>query len=400
VNNTNSATLVTTAAGTANQIIPGYYVLGSPEAQNSDFAKNHLPTKGAITPIPAPSVNTLPGNFGASASSVEARQFLFTSGNAQWKEVQCYTPMIRYDLIDSIAAAKGIDVSLGFGYKMFINGGLYLHPSVHFAYFNAQSKNALQTGYEEAKFYIQGVNAQCISTTETAIPEGPINDLNAITRVVYTIDPDTQVSQGLSGSIVNALTYATQWYWRFVTAIGYQINEGVSVEALVGYQMTRCKLSLLEASGTFTSPLKDYIDPQAKSPLLSAIAITDGATAYNFKENVSPVEEAQARMISGVVIGFGMNFNLAQNLSMGVQLTNVYNMKRNYTIENVLVSPSVEIKNTTDAAKTEGTTTTETSQNAEPAVTTFNANMVQHQTGVSVNFTYLLPVGGECNPAA
>jgi len=366
----------TPTTGSDTVIIPGYVLYKG--AADSEFAKNFFPTLGATVKIPS------------SSTSAQARDLLYANGT--WKEVQCYTPMIRYDTLDQIVGGQGIDVSLGVGYKMFINGGLYLHPSVHFAYFNAKSKNAIQTGYEGASFYLQGVNAQYI-TESTKVPQDAPKD----PVPVYTLDPETKVDQGISGSIANALTYETQWYWRFVTAMGYQINEGLSVEALVGYQMTRCKLSLLQSNAAFKTPLKDFLDPVDNSPIHSSIAVTDGASAYNFKDNVSPVEQTQAKMISGIVLGFGMNFNIAQNLSMGVQLTTVCNMKREYAMD-VLYAPTVEA---TSATTTNQANTEETNSSAQSnPSTTFQAKMAQHQTGVAVTFTYLLPVGGECNTAS
>jgi len=387
------APVVFPAAGAAGTAIPGYFIYTPTDTNKLLPVPNSAPTN------PSQLLNI------ATPTASDAQSYATTLDQvATWKNNTFVAPKLRYDLVDNLNAATGIDVALGFGYKMFINGGFYVHPSVHFAYYNAKSVNAVQTSFEQIQFYTKAVNANAQYVSAATPLAGTIPAMST-PIALYGIDPETNVTQGMSGTIANALTYENQWYWRFMTAFGYQLSEGLSVEALVGYQMTRAKLSLQEAQGDFENSASLFDQPSDQSPILNAILLNNEEAFYNFNDNVGDMEEAQAKMISGVVLGLGMNFTIAKNLTMGVQLVNVFNAKRTYSIEGVLIAPEANHTAPTNTTNNNSSTANNTNNNAsdnepEEATTDFTAEIAQNQTGVSVNFTYLLPVGGDCNPAA
>jgi len=345
---------------------------------------------------------------------------------AAYKKVETITPYIDYSQINSLNGSIGVDVKGGFGYKFYVNDGFYLHPAVNFAYYNAKSENAVDSVYQESTFYTRAVKAKyAVAQTDaikagaavpTSQPPAAVTD-EAGTQTLYSIDPETSVTQGVGSSLKEALTFQNQWYWNFVNSFGYQLSEGVSVEATVGYQMTRCKLTIKESEGSFANLGATFDKGSPNSTILNAIGLNDAKQYYSFGEELTEAEDSSAKMISGLVLGFGMNFAIAKNLTMGVSVTNVFNMAREFEIDDVKIAPTANstakaaagtaaagtaAAGTTGAGTTAaaGTTGAQSAAPSDPATTSFNAKMSQNQTGISVNLTYFIPMGSDCNPAA
>jgi hypothetical protein len=183
------------------------------------------------------------------------------------------------------------------------------------------------------------------------------------------------------------------------------------VEAIVGYQMTRCKLTVKEVSGDFQNLGATFDKGSPDSTILNAINLNNTKSIYRFGEDLTEAEESAAKMISGLVLGFGVNFAIANNLTMGVSLTNVFNMAREFEIDDVQIAPTAKSTAKTAAAASAagatgtGTaaaagTTAQSSEQIDPATTSFTAKMSQNQTSFLVNLTYFFPMGSDHNPGA
>jgi len=289
-----------------------------------------------------------------------------------------------------------------------------MHPTFNFGYCNTTSNNAVDSIYQKATFYTRAIKARYVTAQTDTVKEGAATPTGAInpatyTQTIYSIDPDTNVTQGVGSSLKNALTFERQWYWNFDTSLGYQLREGISVEAIVGYQMTRCKLTVKEVSGDFQNLGATFDKGSPDSTILNAISLNNTKSIYRFGEDLTEAEESAAKMISGLVLGFGVNFAIAKNLTMGVSLTNVFNMAREFEIDDIQIAPTAKstAKTAASAAGATGTgttaaagTTAQSSEQIDPATTSFTAKMSQNQTSFIVNLTYFFPMGSDQNPGA
>jgi len=309
-----------------------------------------------------------------------------------FKQVDTVTPFLDYSQLSSLNGASGIDVSAGLGYKHYISDAVYLHPQFNFGYYNAKSENAVETSYQAVTFYTRAVKAQYVTAQTDAIKDGVAVPANtaitaANTQNLYAIDPDTSVDQSSGPSIKQAITFENQWYWNINMPVGCQVTDKMSVEAIVGYQMTRCKLTVKEASGNIDGLAPLFDKGSNDSAILNAVGLNAAESFTGISGDDLAEVDGQARMISGLVLGFGMNFEIAKNTTLGVQFTNVYNFARDFSIEGVAISPSTG-------------ESTEDEDGANGATTDFNAKMAQNQTSIKVNLTYSIPVGSDCNPTA
>ena len=353
-------------------------------------------SKDLGTYFPAVLAGQAPVTIGATTDGKKITDLsrLELQSKSVFKQVDTVTPFLDYSQISSLNGASGIDVSAGFGYKHYISDSVYLHPQFNFGYYNAKSENAVETSYQEATFYTRAVKAQYVTAQTDAIKDGvatnnaPITVAN--TQNLYTIDPDTSVDQSSGPSIKQALTFQNQWYWNIYMPVGCQVTDKMSAEAIVGYQMTRCKLTVKQTSGEIDGLAPLFDKGSDDSSVLNAIGLNAAESFTNISGDELEEAEDQARMISGLVLGFGMNFEIAKNTTMGVQFTNVYNFARDFSIEGVAISPST-------GASTEDE---DGEDSSDSATTDFNAKMAQNQTSIKVNLTYSIPVGSDCNPAA
>jgi len=380
----------------SNFQIPGYYIKNT---QPNDAQSKFLPTPinvAAAAPI--------------AASPINYDAWSLTLGQqSAYQENQMILAAIEYNNISSINGSTGLDVNGNIGFQWFIKDGLYAHVKAGVGFLNTKSQNDASSSYVENKVYVDAVNVQqsIYSTTKNGNAAG-----GTATAVLYAIEPRTDSSEGALSKIPNALTYKMNMYWNFVAKLGYQLNEGVSVEAGVGYQMTRTTANVLSvtnsvdgASAVFTAP---STTPQSTIGDSTSVAL-NGASSYDLKGNVEPFEEDCVRWLSGVRMEFGMNFTIAKNLTLGINMYHVFNAKRTYTIEDIQVSPSSKLgassqqqsqqSNTTNNASTTQTNTQATDAGA--LTQTFEAEMAQDLSGMDLMFTYKIPVGqSECAPAA
>jgi len=331
----------------------------------------------------------------ADGKKISDQSKLALQSKSVFKQVDTVTPFLDYSQISSLNGASGIDVSAGLGYKYYISDSVYVNPQFNFGYYNAKSENAVETSYQEATFYTRVAKAQYVTAQTDAIKEGvavptPATITPANTQNLYTIDPDTSVDQSSGPSIKQALTFENQWYWNIFMPVGFQVTDKMSAEAIVGYQMTRCKLTVKEASGNIDGLAPLFDKGSDDSAILNAVGLNAAESFTSISGDELEEAEGQARMISGLVLGFGMNFEIAKNTTMGVQFTNVYNFARDFSIEGVAISPSAG----------ESTEDEDGEDSSDSATTDFNAKMAQNQTSIKINLTYSIPVGSDCTPAA
>jgi hypothetical protein len=173
--------------------------------------------------------------------------------------------------------------------------------------------------------------------------------------------------------------------------------------------MTRFKLSLLESNGEFQNQAVTFDKGSPTSTILNSIGRPkEMKPSYRFEDaNLGSVEESASRMVSGLVLGVGLNFAIASRTTLGVQLSQVFNAARDYEIADVKVSPtavSSAVSSSASSVTTQGQTSSQNGSTDDNSlngtVRTFSAQMSQHQTSVLVNLTYFFPMGSECNPGA
>jgi len=201
--------------------LPGWYSSDSKDA----LANLDIPTMSPVT-VPVEQSN---------GSNLSPNALNDLQGNSIYSTQIFVTPYIDYSQLNTLNGATGIDVKGGFGYKMPLNKVLYLHPSLNFGYFNAQSDNAVDTCYQSLDFGVSSTNAKFVTTdatngSATSSQNVSGNNANAYTKSIFKITPYTSTFQFESKgpSITNALTHRALWYWQFVTSLGYQLNEGLS----------------------------------------------------------------------------------------------------------------------------------------------------------------------------
>ena len=376
--------------------LPGWYSSDSKDA----LANLDMPT---MSPVTVPVVKNDNGSSSLAPNALNEVQV-----NSLYNQNTFVTPYIDYSQINTLNGAIGIDVKGGFGYKMPLNNGLYVHPSLNFGYFNAQSDNAVATCYHAPDIFVRSTNAKFVTTDATngaaTLNQNVAgNNANAYTKSIFNIYPDTYTFQleTRGPSIAHALTHQALWYWQFVTSLGCQLNEGLSCEVICGYQMTRFQLSLLESNGEFQNQAVTFDKGSPTSTILNSIGRPkEMKPYYRFEDaNLGSVEESASRMVSGLVLGVGLNFAIASRTTLGVQLSQVFNAARDYEIADVKGSPSAA-----SSATTQGQTSSQNGSTDDNAlngtVRTFSAQMSQHQTSILVNLTYFFPMGSECNPGA
>jgi len=414
INDTTNKTIINSYAKFGPNFAPAYYVPDGPNPSGlaSSAANTALPgwvvatTEIKDNPYLPPSTNfstVMLSQNGGPVNGLNTIAPVDLDNHASWKSVRCVTPYIDYSQINQLNGASGVDVGLALGYKMFINDGVYLHPSVKFGYFNAKSENAVSARYQETDFWTKGINARFVGQKD-ATPTDPV--------AIYGIDGETTTSQGFGGAIGGALTFQAQWYWNFITAIGYQLSEGVSVEGQIGYQMTRFKMSVMEVSNEIDGLSSTFQPYNNDSTLTHAFALNTQKTLYNLSENLQESEESDALLISGLYMGVGLNFSVAKNLTLGVNMYHVFNAKRNFSIEDVTISPTVKTTAAAQNTQQQGTqanagqATTSTTPAAGTTSTndesqTVSIDAAQDISGLQMALTYNIPVGAnECAPAA
>jgi len=382
-----NATPVTTPGTTPTTLTGTYYTVPSWYVTDSKDLGNYFPVLPADAAVVTISFDQ------NDSKKISKESNISLQNNAVFKQVNTVTPFLDYSQISSLNGAAGIDVSAGLGYKHYISDSIYVNPQFNFGYYNAKSENAVETSYNEETFYTKSVKAQYVTAQTDVIKDGAATNSAQITpaniQTLYGIEADTSVDQSSGPSIKEALTFENQWYWNFYMPVGFQVTDKMSVEAIVRYQMTRCKLTVKEATGEIDGLAPLFDKGSDDSTVLNSIGLNGQENFYTFGEELEEAE-SQARMISGLVLGFGMNFEIAKNTTMGVQFTNVYNFARDFSIEGVAISPSAG-DSTEDEDGEDG---------ADGATTDFNAKMAQNQTSIKVNLTYSIPVGSECAPAA
>jgi len=173
--------------------------------------------------------------------------------------------------------------------------------------------------------------------------------------------------------------------------------------------MTRFKLSLLESNGEFQNRAVTFDKGSPTSTILNSIGQPkEMKPSYRFEDaNLGSVEESASRMVSGLVLGVGLNFAIASRTTLGVQLSQVFNAARDCEIADVKVSPtavSSAVSSSASSVTTQGQTSSQNGSTDDNSlngtVRTFSAQMSQHQTSILINLTYFFPMGSECNPGA
>lgn len=332
---------------------------------------------------------------------------LFSQGSV--KDNIFYNPFLSYTDNNTLSGGSGLDVTGTIGYSIPLTSVLSIRPMVGFSYLNASSVNSIYSRYNQYSF-LTAAGIVNVASAGGSLPTG--------NTTFYAIEPYTYDQSGYDESIEGAFTMAAQWSFHISAGITFFATDSFSVEGQAGYQMTHFKLSALglTSSGPGTSVNSVFVpgsenNKQIETATLVTPDSQSGKVAYpDISKNATETFESSLNL-SGVRLGISFNFALTNNLSMNLNTYYVKNFKRDFSIDDITIAqipPAATAAKTDAAANASGSsgansTTPQTQNTTTPnyTKTSFSGSAAQDITGITMGFTYTIPVGGNnCNPAS